>query len=594
MCSRPCLSSCAQRVGPGQRLERARASPARRSPRGQAPGRAARRRCAATAGPAAASGRPAARRSARTGRGRSAARKRRACSRTWSARLAMRRRGRRRATPTASQRTEQLERAVLGALGRRDARHGAKAEQHRLGQAAALEHVEPVGQQGRGLVGLVALPHRGGQQRRQHAGERAAPAEVALGARQRRAQQVLGQQHLAFPQVGQADDEVAPAVEVAERRARARRAAPAAGAGAPAPARPRAACGRPSGWRAPAAAADRAAAASCAQGSCSSAKRSGSSAKTAAPLRISAHSQRSASSTPGCARMRSTRRLGLLVPLAQRQRPGRGQQQARPAVELVGRQPRQPVEHRALAAARHQRFVQAALGQVVGRLALAGGQRVPRRRFEQAVLGQPRRRRARAAPPARRPAAAAKRCRSSSRASACMRSHSPASPATKTGVSRASRASRSRGVGAPASAAAQVGMQRGRGSRCGSGRRRRPGRGWPAAASTKWSRSAPPRAAIADTSARGSLPAAIADSASCRPSGQPSVSSCRRAAASRSTRLPRRARTSSIVSSSWKRSCAGPTTMQLAVGDQVVDARDRQSARAATTTRRLDGALRSR
>ena len=101
------------------------------------------------------------------------------------------------------ERAEQLERAVLGALGRRDARHRAVAEQHRLGQAAALEHVEPVGQQRGGLVGLVALPQRRGQQRRQHAGERAAPAEVGLGARQRRPQQLLGQQHLAFPQVGQ-------------------------------------------------------------------------------------------------------------------------------------------------------------------------------------------------------------------------------------------------------------------------------------------------------------------------------------------------------------------------------------------------------
>ncbi len=57
---------------------------------------------------------------------------------------------------------------------------------------------------------------------------------------------LLGQQHLAFPEVGQPDDEIAPAVDVAQRRARARRAAPAAGAGAPARARRRAARGTPS------------------------------------------------------------------------------------------------------------------------------------------------------------------------------------------------------------------------------------------------------------------------------------------------------------------------------------------------------------
>ena len=116
----------------------------------------------------------------------------------------MRRRGRRARDADRVQRAEQLERAVLGAFGAGDARHRAEAEQHRLGQAAALEHVEPVGQQRAGLAGLVALPERRGEQRRQHAGERAAPAEVALGARQRRPQQLLGQQHLAFPQVATA------------------------------------------------------------------------------------------------------------------------------------------------------------------------------------------------------------------------------------------------------------------------------------------------------------------------------------------------------------------------------------------------------
>ncbi len=128
-------------------------------------------------------------------------RKRRACRRTCSARLAMRRRGRRRATPDRVHRAEQLQRAVLGALGRGDARHRAIAEQHGLGQAAAFEHVESVGQQ-------RSRPRRASRSHSAAASSAAsmqvngaAPAEVALGARQRRPQQLFGQQHLAFPQV---------------------------------------------------------------------------------------------------------------------------------------------------------------------------------------------------------------------------------------------------------------------------------------------------------------------------------------------------------------------------------------------------------
>jgi hypothetical protein len=41
---------------------------------------------------------------------------------------------------------------------------------------------------------------------------------------------------------------------------------------------------------------------------------------------------------------------------------------------------------------------------------------------------------------------------------------------------------------------------------------------------TNWSRKAPPCATIVDISACGSLPAVMTERASCRPSGQPSVS----------------------------------------------------------------------
>ena len=87
--------------------------------------------------------------------------------------------------------------------------------------------------------------------------------------------------------------------------------------------------------------------------------------------------------------MRATQPAGLVVALAQSQRPGGRQQQPRPAVEFLGRQAVQPFEHAALVAVRHQRFVEAAFGQFVGAVGLARGQRVAGRVDEQAVRGQP-------------------------------------------------------------------------------------------------------------------------------------------------------------------------------------------------------------
>ena len=260
MCRRPCFSCLGQRVGARQRLERRGASPARRWPRGRGPPRAAPRRCAATAGPcglpASASRASICAHSSRQVSGR----KRRACSRTWSARLAMHSRGSRRARPTASIAPSSSSARCSAPSAAGDARHRAVAEQHGLRQAAALEHVQPVGQQRRSLGRLVALPHaqrpaaRPASRRRGCGGPGRLRRCASVGA-----QQLFGQQHLSFPQVGQADDEVAPAAEITQRRVLRRRAAPAAGAAVPAPARPRSACGRPSGWRGSAAAAGRAA-----------------------------------------------------------------------------------------------------------------------------------------------------------------------------------------------------------------------------------------------------------------------------------------------------------------------------------------------
>ena len=286
------------------------------------------------------------------------------------------------------------------------------------------------------------------------------------------------------------------------------------------------------------------------------------------------------------------KRLGLLVALAERQRPGRGQQQARPAVDLVGRQARQPLEHGALAAARHQRFVQAALGQVVGGLALAGGQRMPRRRFEQARARPATRRRARAARPARRPAAArsaAAARRAPARACAATRSprrrRRPACRAPAAPGARRRRRRRRR--------AAQVGVQ---GSRIAMRVRKATSAGSRLASSrsTNWSRSAPPCAAIAETSA---LRVAAA-----RPS--PTARAAGRAASPRSARAgaPRRRGRRGC------RSARAPARSSRRAGSAAAPGRPRrscrrrpgrrcsswQSARAATTTRRLGGALRSR
>ena len=279
----------------------------------------------------------------------------------------------------------------------------------------------------RGLVGLVALPHRRGQQRRQHAGERAAPAEVGLGARQRRPQQLLGQQHLAFPQVGQADDEVAPAAEVAVRRAAlaARRLLLAQARERRLAVEQRAE--RRCGWRAPAAAADRCSGGVLGPG----VVQRGEAVGVVGEDRRAAQDQRAlaaqrvvdAGLARGCARRggcaSSWRSLSASDQAAASS--SRGRRSSSSAGSAL-----EPLQHGALAAARHQRFVEAALGQLVGGLALAGRERMPRGGFEQAVRREPRRRRARAARPARSAAAArsggaARRAR----AHACAASRSP-------------------------------------------------------------------------------------------------------------------------------------------------------------------------
>ena len=168
-----------------------------------APARAAPRRCGATARPcgsvvAASSGVDLLARA----RGRSPARKRRACRRTWSARLAMHSRGRRRATPTASSApsSSSARCSAPSAAAMRAMRAVSRAAPSRAGRCAPARR-----------AGWRAAPPASSGGRAPTARRRAAAASMQvngragpgrLGVGQRRAQQLLGQQHLAFPQVG--------------------------------------------------------------------------------------------------------------------------------------------------------------------------------------------------------------------------------------------------------------------------------------------------------------------------------------------------------------------------------------------------------
>ena len=201
------------------------------------------------------------------------------------------------------------------------------------------------------------------------------------------------------------------------------------------------------------------------------------------------------------------------------------------------------------------------------------------------------RRRVHAASPARAAGKRAKRSRSTSRASVCMRSQSLAFAGDEDRrVARQPRPGARRHR--PAPAARRTGRHAGgRGWRCASGSRASAGSRLASSRSTKWSRSAPPCAPRhRGDLGRGSPPAAIADSASCRPSGQPSVRSCRRAAASRSKRvaeaLVHQVQRLVELEAQLRRA----DHRALAIVDEVVDV-EWQSARAATTARRLGGSV---
>ena len=83
--------------------------------------------------------------------------------------------------PGGVQRFEQIERAVLAALGGRDAGLRPVREQQGFRDAGPLQDVEPVREQRRRLLRAVALPKRRREHGGEHAGERRAPPQARLG-----------------------------------------------------------------------------------------------------------------------------------------------------------------------------------------------------------------------------------------------------------------------------------------------------------------------------------------------------------------------------------------------------------------------------
>ena len=80
------------------------------------------------------------------------------------------------------------------------------AQQHAVRRRRSLDHVETIGEHRLRGRRLVALEQRGGENRREYAGDDTAPPGVALGVDQRRAQRCLGLVRVAVPQVADGDD----------------------------------------------------------------------------------------------------------------------------------------------------------------------------------------------------------------------------------------------------------------------------------------------------------------------------------------------------------------------------------------------------
>ena len=186
-----------------------------------------------------------------------------ACRRTWSARLTMRSRGSRRATPTARRVRPAVPARVLGASGTGDARHRAEAQQHGFGSARCSSTSSRLASSAAASSGWSCSPHRGRQHGGQRAGERrlrrprSASARASVGRSCRSARRTWPS-----PQVGTGRRCSRPNVPGNHARRPVRRArlpllAQAGQRRSPSSS----ACGTPSGWHRPAAATGRSAAA---------------------------------------------------------------------------------------------------------------------------------------------------------------------------------------------------------------------------------------------------------------------------------------------------------------------------------------------
>ena len=127
-----------------------------------------------------------------------------ACMRTWSASASARRRGRLRACAEGIEVLQHRERAVLVALGERRRRKRAIGDQQVVGEAAAFDHVEAIGEQRlclRHVAPLGNAPAPGSK--RIQAGDHAAAA-VAFGVQQRGEQRRLPRARDSRPRGGSA------------------------------------------------------------------------------------------------------------------------------------------------------------------------------------------------------------------------------------------------------------------------------------------------------------------------------------------------------------------------------------------------------
>ncbi|MCY1272821.1 hypothetical protein D9M70_214150 [compost metagenome] len=111
------------------------------------------------------------------------------------------------------QRIEQVLAAMGLTLQRGQPRRAEEAHHDHGRRGHPLDHIQPVGQHGRGFPGLAALQQHRGQGTGQHHRHRAAPADILFGLQQAAAQRGLGRDHAPLAQVSHAHDPFADAAQ---------------------------------------------------------------------------------------------------------------------------------------------------------------------------------------------------------------------------------------------------------------------------------------------------------------------------------------------------------------------------------------------